>query len=82
MKVYEILSLNHDFLKMLHRFGISTDDCKWVEMYHEYRKLKDMDHKMVYIVAFLSEKYKICERKVYKVIKSMERDCTLDAVVK
>ena len=81
MKVYEILSLNRNFIEMLHKFGISIEDGKWIEMYHEYRKMKDMEHKMVYIVAFLSEKYKICERKVYKIIKSMERDCTLDAVV-
>jgi hypothetical protein len=66
---------------MLHSFGISFDDCKWVELYHEYKKLKDMDHKMVYIVAFLSEKYEICERKVYKIIKSMEKECRVDAVV-
>ena len=66
---------------MLHKFGISIEDGKWIEMYHEYKKMKDMEHKMVYIVAFLSEKYKVCERKVYKIIKSMERDCTLDAVV-
>ena len=80
MKVYEFLSLHKDFLKMLHSFGISFDDCKWVELYHEYRKMKDMEHKVVYIVAFLSEKYEICERKVYKIIKSMERDCMIDAV--
>ena len=80
MKVYEILSLNHDCLKMLQKFGISLDDGKWVELYHEYKKMKDMDHKMVYIVAFLSEKYEICERKVYKIIKSMEKDCLIDAV--
>lgn len=80
MKVYEFLSLHKDFLKMLQKFGISLDDGKWVELYHEYKKMKDMDHKMVYIVAFLSEKYEICERKVYKIIKSMERDCMIDAV--
>lgn len=80
MKVYEFLSLHKNFLEMLHKLGISLDDGKWVELYHEYRKLKDMEHKTVYIVAYLSEKYEICERKVYKIIKSMERDCTLDAV--
>lgn len=80
MKVYEFLSLHKDFLKMLQKFGISLDDGKWVELYHEYKKMKDMDHKMVYIVAFLSEKYEICERKVYKIVKSMEKDCLIDAV--
>ena len=80
MKVYEFLSLHKEFLKMLQKFGISLDDCKWVELYHEYKKMKDMEHKMVYIVAYLAEKYEICERKVYKIIKSMEKDCLIDAV--
>lgn len=81
MKVYEILSLNRDFLKLLHKFGITIEDSRWVELYREYKEMKEMDHKVVYIVACLSEKYKICERKVYKIIKSMERDCMVDAVV-
>lgn len=80
MKVYEFLSFHKEFLKMLHSFGISFDDCKWVELYNEYKRMKEKKHKMVYIVAYLAEKYEICERKVYKIIKSMERDCTLDAV--
>ena len=52
MKVYEFLSLHKEFLKMLHSFGISFDDCKWVELYHEYKKLKEKEHKMVYIASY------------------------------
>lgn len=33
MKVYEILSLNHEFLKMLHKFGISSEDSAWLTGY-------------------------------------------------
>lgn len=80
MKVYEFLSFHTDFMKMLNKFGIDINDCKWVELYHEYKKMKEKKHKVVYIVAYLAEKYEICERKVYKVIKSMERDCLVDAV--
>ena len=80
MKVYEILSLNQDFLEKLHEFGIKLADSKHVGMYHEYLQMKTCGDKVAYIVAFLSDKYKVCERKVYKIIKNMERDCQIDAV--
>lgn len=80
MKVYEILSLNPQFLKMLHEFGIRIDDYQWIDLYREYRQMRDNGEKIVFIVAFLGEKYGICERKVYKLIKHMERDCQIGAV--
>ena len=80
MKVYEILSLNRDFLEKLHNFGIKLSDSKHVGMYYEYLKMKSSGNKVAYIVAYLSGKYEICERKVYKIIKVMERDCHIDAV--
>ena len=80
MKVYEILSLNSEFLEKLHEFGIKLSDSKHVGMYYEYMLMKRSGEKMAYIVAFLSEKYKICERKVYKIIKMMEKDCQIGAV--
>jgi hypothetical protein len=80
MKVYEILSLNPQFLKMLHSFGIKNDDYKYLGMYREYLRMKKKNEKTSYIVAHLSEKYNVCERKVYKVIKLMEKDCQIGAV--
>ena len=79
MKVYEILSLNPEFLKRLHDFGIKQDDYQWVELYQDYRRMKRNGEKMVYIVASLGDKYHICERKVYKVIRRMEQDCQIGA---
>ena len=80
MRVYEILSLNREFLERLNNFGISLDDCRWVSVYKEYLNMKKNGDKKTYIVAFLSDKYNICERKVYKIIKTMEKDCKVDAV--
>ena len=80
MRVYEILSLNREFLERLNNFGISLDDCRWVSVYKEYLNMKKNGDKKTYIVAFLSDKYNICERKVYKIIKTMEKDCKIDAV--
>lgn len=80
MKVYEILSLNPQFLKKLHEFGIRIDDYQWIDLYREYREMRDKGEKIVFIVAFLSDKYGVCERKVYKLIKHMERDCQIGTV--
>lgn len=80
MKVYEILSLNPEFLKTLHEFGIRNDDYQWLGMYREYCSMRTKGNKIVFIVAYLSDKYGICERKVYKVIKHMEKDCQICAV--
>ena len=80
MKIYEILSLNAELLEKLHRFGINTDDYKSVEIFNEYRKMKACGDKVTYIVAELSRRYNICERRVYKIISKMEKDCQMCAV--
>jgi len=77
MKVYEILSLTPEFLKRLHNFGITPDDYKWVDLYHDFMNMKKKGEKVVYAVARLAEKYKVCERKVYKIIRKMEQDCQI-----
>lgn len=79
MKVYEISSLAPEFLKRLHDFGIKLEDYQWLDLYREYREMRLRGEKTVYIVAHLSDQYCICERKVYKLIRLMERDCPTGA---
>ena len=78
MKVYEILSLAPEILKTLHKSGIKADDYRWIDLYRDYREMKRTGNKTVYIVAVLGERYNICERKVYKVLKRMQQDCQID----
>lgn len=80
MKIYEILALNAELLKKLNGFGIKSEDFKDVEIYRDYIRMKSQGHKVSYIVMSLSEKYNICERKVYKVISKMRKDCQICAV--
>lgn len=81
MKVFEILSLNREFLDRLNSFGINPDDYKWTELYLDFKKMKEYGDKTVYAVAVLAERYNICERKVYKIIREMETDCQIGALV-
>lgn len=80
MKVIEILELSSSILKTLHRIGISVGDCKYIEMYDEFERMKSEGNKTTYIVAVLSEKYGICERKIYKIINKLSKDCQILAV--
>lgn len=72
MKVYELLGFHQELLEKLYAAGINTCDYKYVELYHEYVRLKKDGLKVAYIIAYLSEQYSISERKIYNVIKKLE----------
>ena len=76
MKVKELVFFGKEIMKMLHERGIGIDYYQHLPMVKEFDAMKNMGHKTTYIVAFLSEKYGICERKVYKIVGKMSVDCT------
>ena len=80
MTVYDIVSLNRELLKRLHKNGIKVDDYKWLDLHSDYLQMKADGHKTSYIVAKLSSKYKVCERQVFKVVKKMSQNCSKRAV--
>ena len=79
MKVAEILKLGGEMLRILNNFGISTAMYQYVPLYEEYAYRRSRGEKMTSIVADLSEKYCMCERKVYKVIQALGKDCRICA---
>ena len=76
MKAKELIKIGKVLMKMLHERGIKMEDYQHLPMVEEFDIMKDMGHKTTYIIAHLSEKYGICERKVYKIIDKMLVDCT------
>lgn len=60
--------------------GIRPDDVQYIELYNEYNKLHTNGEKVSYIVATLSLRYGISERKVYDLIGRFKTDCNLCAV--
>ena len=80
MTVYDIVSLNRELLKRLHKNGIKTDDYKWLDLHNDYLQMKADGYKTSYIVAKLSIKYNVCERQVFKVVKKMNQNCSKRAV--
>ena len=79
MKVIEIMKLGRKFFELLQKACIKLSDFEHIELYDEYTEMLGKGMKKCYIVAHLSEKYRISERKVWYVIKKFERDCNVCA---
>lgn len=75
MKVFEILSFNRELLNRLFSTGMKANDYIYVDLYSDYLQMRSNGNKMTYVVAVLSEKYAISERKVYSVINRLGKDC-------
>lgn len=56
------------------------EDVQYIELYNDYNRLLDEGEKVSYIVAVLAERYNVCERKVYTLIKRLQSDCNPLAV--
>ena len=80
MTYYEIVKLSKEPINRLYSAGFRLEDCKYVELYEDYKQMRGHGYKMTYIVTVLSEKYHVCERKVYDLIRRFGTHCTIDAV--
>ena len=80
MKVIKILKLNRELLNICRTAGIRLDDVRYIELYNEYSRLLAEGEKITYIVAALSDKYGVCERTVYDLIRRLKAECNLLAV--
>ena len=80
MKIIEVLKFNRELIKRLRMAGIRLEDEKFVDLYSDYTTLLAKGEKVSYIVAILSERYAVSERKVYGLIKHFQTDCTPSAV--
>lgn len=76
MTVFEILNFNRELITKLGRIGFRTEDCRYIDLYDEYVKMKRRGDKVTYIVLYLADKYGVSERKVYDIIKRFGSDCT------
>ena len=80
MKVFEILNLHTEILGFLQTVGIRVGDVRYIELYNEYRRLLGNGEKVTYIVASLSGRYHVSERKICGLVKLFQKDCSPYAV--
>ena len=80
MTLFEILNFNKELIDRLVLVGIKPDDCRYVALYADYINMRSKGEKVTYIVSYLSERYKVSERKVYNIIKKFGTNCSAGAV--
>lgn len=80
MTYYEIIKLSKEPIFRLKSAGFRMEDCKYLELYEDYIRMHNAGEKMTYIVNVLHDRYHVCERKVYDLVKRFGSNCTIDAV--
>ena len=74
MKVVDLVKISKEAMKMMSNSGIKTEDWQHVEMYDEYQSMRSKRDKFRYILAFLSEKYKLSESTVKRIIRRLSEE--------
>lgn len=69
MTLFEALKFNSVPLENLENNGYKRGDLRFLSLYSEYLAMKGCGEKTTYSVLYLANKYSICERKVYDVIR-------------
>lgn len=72
MRIIDAIKFNQELLKKLLDAGIKLEDAKYVNLFDDYSAMLAMGDKVSYIVVFLAQRYNICERKVYQLIKHFQ----------
>lgn len=69
MTKYEILLLNGDMLNRMQQLGITEEDAQNMQLFEDYRIMKQNRAKTIFVVKTLCERYNKAERTVYRLIK-------------
>jgi hypothetical protein len=77
MKRYELIKAYKPIIDTIKSKGINSNNIQYLDLYDDFCCLKNRGHKITFVIATLSEKYSISERKIYGVIKDFETkiDC-------
>lgn len=79
MKIFELLAIHRGLLGCMAECGVRVEDLKYVDLFEEYTRRTADGEKATYVVATLVEKYGVCERKVYSVVKHSRKECNVCA---
>ena len=55
MTVFEILNFNKELLNRLTEIGYKPEDCKYIDLYSDYERMRRNGDKVTYIVNVLAD---------------------------
>lgn len=75
MKVYEMLKLGTETLKMMSRNGIFRDDYIYVDAYEQYRHMRSLGVKYETALMEIAKDMKITKRTLQRAFKRLSKEC-------
>lgn len=77
MNCYELIKSNESLLQILKNNQISMNDIDNLQIYEEFRCMKKQNHKTVYCVCVLADKYGKSQRTIYNIIDHFRSNVTI-----
>ena len=77
MTCAELIEINKKLMELMSKLDIKTSDHKFVTLYEEYLAMKKECLKYWYIITHLSEKYKISESTIKRLIRKFSKEVNL-----
>ena len=74
MTVVEYLKIGREFLKLMSSIDLKRDDFRYIELYEEYNKMRQEGNKVDYILCCLSDKYKISESTIKRIVRRLSKE--------
>ena len=74
MKAVEILRIGKEMLKLMSDYDIRCTDYKYIGLCEEYVRMRDNGDKVEYILRYLSERYKLSESTIKRVVRRLSQE--------
>jgi len=71
MTRYEFIKSAESILRLCDDAGIAPNEAKYLPVYEDWQRLTREGHKKVWILAYLSQQYRISEATVKRIARKM-----------
>lgn len=78
MTNYELLLMNKSMVEVLLANHININDVQNLQIFEQFNEMKKQGHKVSYITVFLADKYGMTDRGIYKIIKRLSRQVSVN----
>lgn len=75
MKVFELLKIGTEMLKLMSDNEVNRDDWRYVPMYNEFVEMRRKGFKYKTCVNLLADDYQVSRATVERAIKRLSREC-------
>ncbi|MCM1221982.1 MAG: hypothetical protein NC548_46670 [Lachnospiraceae bacterium] len=70
--------MNRSMVEVLLANHININDVQNLQIFEQFMEMKQQGHKVSYITVFLADKYGMTDRGIYKIIKRLSRQVSVN----